>query len=278
MLKEIPQPKSDQVVTKTGILVNKKVMIMTIYKSARSVVIYLGGKNNMFCLEVCIPLSGSQGNLPHIDYDITCSIDNSFERGVDTSAMLNRILHYIGVNYPHITTLRFSDSSNRVCDNGQTIDLSEMGYITTGKTWYERHYSAYLEEDDVPKFTKCDTRFQELKSKWSWEVVKSEIDFRKLYNSVSEEELEVLYNSTYTWQDFFGGIVSRIGIAQFCIFAAPWLHSFIYNNMRYTFGFASYIMPVPVPKSSTINYITNIPAKTGGTRKKFKRRVRFIYF
>lgn len=277
MLKEIPKPRPDQTVITQGFVVNKRTMRMTIYESKTAVTIYLGGKNNLFCLELRIPLHESQGNLPHIDYDVTCSIDNTFERGVDTNAMLHRILHYIGVKHSHITTLRFTDSSNRTCDNGQTIELSEMGYITNGKTWYERHFAAYMEEDDLPKFNKCNANFQALKQKWSWPVLKTEIDVRPLYQFMSEEELELLYVRTVTWQDFFGQIAKHIGISQFCIFAAPWLHSFISNNMRYVFGFASYIMPVNVVSDTLTPYIVNAPSKRGGTRKNFKKRIHRVH-
>jgi hypothetical protein len=179
------------------------------------------------------------------------------------------LVSYIRDNYPHVSTIRFTDTSSKTCDNGHTVELPLMQYIRTGKTWYESNFHAYLDESDAIKFKSEEASFQRLKNAIEWETMKSYISGDL---PLPEEEIQDLFNNAKTWQDFFGPLSNKIGISAFCIFVAPWIHRFTGSLFRFNFGSARYIMPLD--KLSHIEYTASNYVRGGRryTRKLWRSR------
>jgi hypothetical protein len=174
-------------------------------------------------------------------------------------------MSYIKDNYPYITTLRFEDASYRTCDNNKVIELAEMNYIYSGKTWYEMKFGAYLDGKDALDFSKANKAFQEIKKIMDWNKFKGYITI-----PFDESVLETIYTSSETWQDFFSQLRVKLGVSEFCIFLAPWFHRFMTVVFKLNLARLKYILPLDKSvEYSVLNY------SRGGrqlTRKKLKQR------
>ena len=230
--------------------VGSKSLKLSIYESSDNFTFFIGG-HDLFCIDAMIDKPDSiladrgfdisQGYLSHIYYNINCSLNSNFERGIDTNMILLLLISYIKDNYNHIKTIRMTDTSSRVCDNGHSVELPLMYYIRTGKTWYESNFHAYMDEDDAIKFNREEEKFQNIKSSITWNNMKSYISEDM---PLPEEEMHDLFESAKIWQDFFGPLSNRTGISKFCIFIAPWIHRFMGAFFRFNFGSAKYIIPL----------------------------------
>jgi hypothetical protein len=146
------------------------------------------------------------------------------------------------------------------------VDLAEMTYLRTGQTWYEKNYGAYLDDKDIPKFNDMKRKLNQLKTSMSWTDFKQFIKGEYPY---SEPELQTLFDAAASWQDFFGPLSDKMGMPDFCTFAAPWLHTFFWNVTRYSFAAGTYL--IPLKNIPSISY-TAVEYKRGGkrfTRKRF---------
>lgn len=253
--------------------VDKKEILLTVHEYSFSWILYLGGYNNVFCIEAQIFKDNdmnkriydiSVGNLTHIYYNVNCSL---FRDGIDTNMILRLLMSYVSTNYPYVTKLRFTDASYRECDNGIPVELSSMSYLTSGKTWYEKNFNAYIEKkEDVKNFAKGDADFQERKKDLSWDQFK---DFILADFPIGEDRIKELYENTSTWQDFFGQLRDTIGVSRFCVFISSWVRAFMMQFMRFHFSGISYILPL---EDNGVTY-QETPYKKGGrriTRKKLK--------
>jgi hypothetical protein len=61
--------------------------------------------------------------------------------------------------------------------------------------------------------------------------------------TMSDKELEQLYNNTKTWKEFFETIYNKIKISKFCIFIAPWIDDFILKYFNTLQGL-KYALPI----------------------------------
>jgi len=257
---------------KKTVQVGAKQIIITIHELNISYAIYLGGPDNIYCIDIQVLKDNelnnkyfdiTTANLNNIYYDIGCSIDKSFRRGTDTTMILKLAMSYIQQNYPYVNKLSFKDASSKECDNGHIIDLYNMSYLTTGQTWYEKNFQAYIEKDtDRKKFAEYKKNFQEKKHELPWEVI---TQFIRGSSSIEENEMERIYNESNTWQDFFGTLRNKIGIAEFCNFMSPWLNNFVQQIMKFNLSSPQYIIPIEGPQ---IPY-TEI---RGGKRKIYTRK------
>ena len=244
---------------------DKKEYILTEYITTDTISIYIGGKTK-YCIQGQLykkdsPFSRildvTEGILLHLYYDKECDLTDTFERNTDTHKLLQILISYIKHNYPYITKLKFNDASTRTCDNGSTVDLSIMSFLIYGKTWYERHFNAYLDEKDREPFIRAVTDYNTKKQKIDWGMMKSYIltDF-----PLPENQMEKLYNNSPLWQDFFYGINKQIGISGFCMFISPWIHGFINPNFKFNVKYATYIFPIdnsafkPYAKYNSVKY------------------------
>ncbi len=261
---------------KTLLLPNySKSLKLTVYETSDTYTLFIGG-HDLFCIEGLIYKTDSvyvtRLNFPanivslsHIYYNINCLLEGNFQRGIDTTRTLQTLCKYIRDHYTHIDTISLNDASFRTCDNGNDVDLAQMTYVRTGKTWYEKNYGAYMDEGDISKHNAMEQRMQQLKTTISWNDFKQ---FIKGEYPLSESELQTMFENAPTWQDFFGPLSDKIGISQFCIFVSPWLHTFFWNMTQYSFASGTYY--IPLKNIPTIKY-TPIEYKRCGRRFTAKR-------
>lgn len=263
----IPKKKEDAIETRLMLKLNGKGILLTIHESPRSTLLYMGGRH-LHCVSAqIIKPNAPIGNLMTVDFNTQCSIENDFQRGIDTKALTRLMLSYISHNYPFVKDMKFDDVSTRSCgDSDQYVFLSEMSYITTGQTWYERNFSAYLDPVSLSEFQEADQQFQTLKQTLSWSTLTDRY-------ILQESPFQMLYETTNTWQEFFSALRGQMGMEEFCDFMAPWLHSFLQDTMRFQFVHRKYFMPVT--SANGIEY-TMSPYTRGGrsTRRLVKRRLR----
>lgn len=261
------------------IQVGKKSLKLAVYENENTINLYMGGMR-LYCIDAFIhkPESvfvkmglnnSSEGLISHLYYNSECSLEYNFQKGFDTRAILEILISYIRNTYPFVEILSFTDASHKVCDNGYTVELSEMSYVRTGKTWYETHFYAYMDKKDRQVFEQAEEKFQTLKKIYTWDMM---LNF--IQSDMDIPGIQELYEKTTTWQEFFGQLSQDIGIADFCIFVSPWLHRFLSITLKYNFSSAKYI--IPLDKIKNISY-TEEPFVRGGKRftyKKIKTRPR----
>lgn len=175
-------------------------------------------------------------------------------------------------NYPYVQTLSLKDNSYKVCDNGHVVELSEMTYIRTGKTWYETHFHAVLQEKDRQVFTEKEKAFQNLKRAFNWEKMKTSMTN---YHILQEEKAKPLFEEAKTWQDFFGPLSNTMNTSEFCMFVAPWLQDFLSQSLRFNFSSPLYHIQLRDALFDTQIAYEEMPYTQGGKRftmKKLKQR------
>lgn len=261
--------------------IKKKSLKIAIYENENTFDLYIGGPA-IYCIHALIhkPTSVfvqhgitllSNGTITTVLYNIECSLEHNFQKGVDTTGIIRLLMAYIKKHFPYIKTLSFNDASHKPCDNGHVVELSEMNYIRTGITWYQKHFHAYLNEQDLARFLVATTKFQALKSLFTWAQMKS---IMTTYNGLEIEEgvVRSMFEKAATWQDFFGPLSDRIGISEFCGFVAPWLHAFLIHSLRFNFAGPLYIIPLDL--NLDLDYEETAFAQGGRrfTRKQLKTR------
>jgi hypothetical protein len=272
---DIVAPSEYKSVVVETLKVGSKSIKLTKYIGENSDTIYLGG-HTKYCIDALIhkPESSfdkrgidiSDAFLSRLYYNESCSLEHDFRRGIDSTMILNLCISYIKKNYTHIRTVSFSDTSYRTCDNGSDVELAEMQYIRTGKTWYQTHFGAYMDSSDTRKLTACSERFQRNKQFMTWKELKSYIKGNLPFD---EYLLKDMYESSTTWQDFFGNLSDKMGISDFCSFVAPWLHRFIESELKFYFSSARFY--IPVDKIKTIDYKSETYQQAD---KRFTQKVR----
>ena len=236
-------------VTKTVINVGAKRLRLTIHATSNndSENLYLGSAETYYLYaQIIHPSSPFYAAMGHSDAIL---VKIRYNTG-DTTLFVALLVTIIKERYPLITGLQFT------CGNNISVDLSEIYYITTGKTWYESRFGAHLvDEDDVAKFRSSTAQFQDRKRLIPWTAMKQEMCL-PLSFPVPEKELQQMYESAVTWQDFFGPLLSRIGMDEFCLVVAPWLHRFLWMMLDFNFAGAIYRIPIDSAKIPTIIYTT----------------------
>ena len=261
--------------------VGSKSLKLSVYETFDSFILFVGG-HELYCIEAMLYKPTSPfvtelgyplhvGRLVQIYYNVNCSLEKNFQRGIDTNNILKVLCSFLRTRFPYLTELTFTDASSRTCDNGQDVELAEMTFLRTGKTWYEKNYGAYLHEDSYIPFMKMQSRLEKART-LSWDDFKQyipNVDYLK--NDVLD--LKTAYESSTTWQDFFGLLSDAIGISEFCVFVAPWMHDFFKSVTNTSFSSFTYVLPiknVPEIDYQELNYIR------GGSKftRKLKQKLR----
>jgi hypothetical protein len=263
---KIPPPKEDAKVSVISINVGSKKMIMTIHETVRSITIYVGNKT-VYCIDVMLEkaITGElydTGYLSKIRWDKVCTLDNDFEKGNDSIMLVKLILSYINSHYPSVKSLRFTDLSTKECDDGSTINLAALKYLTNGKTWYEEKFGASVDEERKLFFDIMNKQLLEKKKNTSWDLLKTRIPVDKL--SIPEDEVKDLYMRSSTWQEFFYPIRERLGVSRTCIIFSPWFNQFASGYLKISYISLQYSLPV---KDHGIPY-----TMSGGRRRTIKNK------
>lgn len=249
---------------------NGKTAVMTIEETDFSYTIYIGNPE-IYCIDAHISKPGKSdspetGHLSKLRYDSECSLEHDFERGVDTNNLLKILLTYIARNHNYVTSLTYQDLSERTCDNGMPVNLALMTYLWKGQTWYQKNFGAYLEGYNKQRFEEYEKKFQDNKSKVTWNNMKSMMTPTL---PLPEDEMKQYFESAETWQEFFKPIVDKIGIASFCNFISNWIDKFFLQFFKVPFISIQYNLPV---KEYNDIHFTISDYIRGGKRKTRKIR------
>lgn len=245
----LPEKKENQHEKKYRVKIGKHSLLLTIHESPTSYIFYLGG-HTQYCIDAWInkkeygsniQFDVSRGSLISVKQNAQCSLENNLTRGHDTNQMLQFLITYIAKNQPYVKELTFNDASNRSCDNGNTISLAAMSYLSTGKTWYEKNFGAQIDSTYKKDFIEKEKKFQLFKKNTSWENMKRQISVKF---PLSDEEIKELQEQSDTWQGFFGALRDKIGISEFCQFLQPWIPIFLDRFLKINFMFTPYLMPI----------------------------------
>ncbi len=224
-----PDKRANEVITRHKLNGSVKSILLTSYESDYSINIYMGGRER-WCVH-CELIKDKDGMKPtgfliKIRYDMLCSLEKNIIRG-EATMLLQLLIQYISIQHPTVKELSFNDLSTRQCDNATPVNLAVMTYLYTGKTWYQKNFHAYLSPQSEQEWE----RIKALSNPTiiPWEEMKQTIR-----NRIAGENIDAFYHNAHTWQDFFGPIFQKIGIAKFCIFVSEWIDHFIakyFNNL-----------------------------------------------
>lgn len=97
------------------------------------------------CVELTVKDKDPVASLQHVKFYETCSI--SSKRFVKKQGAMHTLikasLRWLIRTYPHIQKVTFTDESYFEV-NGQNFMLPEQLFLTTGQTWYSKHFGARL--------------------------------------------------------------------------------------------------------------------------------------
>jgi hypothetical protein len=234
----------------------KKVMIITTYETINTITIYIGN-HDIYCIYVQL-LKDVNTNIVNMGYltkarwDAVCSIEEPFSNGADTIMMIKLLVSYIKDKYPNVYGLMFNDMSTKTCDDGSSVSLASMKFLTDGKTWYESHFDTSI--NSINKYA-----YDMMKENAN--IKKEELSFDNFsmysninYLQLSNDELKDIYNNSKTWQEFFSKIRSLIGISKLCIWLGKnnWFDIFLNVILKINISTIQFILDVK--KYNEISY------------------------
>jgi hypothetical protein len=211
------------------------------------------------------------GYLSKARWDITCSIDDPFTRGADTTIIIKLMLQYIHDRYSQVNYISFTDMSTKECDDGSSVNLAAMKLFTDGKTWYETHFDAVID----PRLKDAYDNMKIYADKCKLEMPFDKFLQHTIINTqyISKEALENVYNTSSTWQEFFLNIRNKLGFSKFCIWLGKdnWFDEFISRVLKFNIMMRLHF--ILTPKQYDIQY-TVVKNMSGSGRRRItlKRR------
>jgi hypothetical protein len=244
----------------------KKTMIITTYETINTITIYIGNYD-IYCMDVQLlkdSISGTvnTGYLTKVRWDSVCSIDEPFKNGIDTIIMIKALILYINDNYSNVKYLLFNDKSTRICDDGNSVSLAAMKFLTDGKTWYEDHFDISIDDNNKYIYDKIKKNTTSIKNQLSFDTFSMYSNIK--YLNISDEILKESYNNSHTWQVFFSFIRDKIGISKLCIWLSKnnWFDIFINTILRMNLSSIQFMLDIK--KYNNISY--KIVNTSGGGR------------
>ncbi len=253
-----------------------KKMILTLFETENSILLYLGG-HSIYCVNAQVEKSKhgffEEGNLIKVRYDTECAVDSKFEEGKDTVLIVKLINTFIKNTYPDVKNLAFTDISTRDCDNTAKVSLVGMKLFTDGKTWYESRFNASLYPGFELVHKTLMDRADSLKANTSWgaffDLLVPETDL-----PLTKEELEEIYTTSNTFQEFFRIIRDIIGISNLCIWFSvnSWFESKFLKFVKFEPFLLKFLMTVnEINEEYRITPLT-LGGWCGGSTRKLRRR------
>lgn len=253
---------------------SKKTMIITTYETINTIIIYIGSYD-IYCIDVQLLKDNTShtsniGYLTKARWDSICSLDEPFGKGVDTIIMIRALIMYINDHYPNVKYLLFNDKSTKTCDDGNSVSLAAMKFLTDGKTWYEDHFDISIDEFNKSIYEKI---------KKNIIVIKKDLSFDKfsMYSNIKlldipNDELKELYNNNNNWQDFFSYIRDKIGISKLCIWLSKnnWLDIFLNTILKMNLASIQFMLNIKQYDNTSYKIINTM---NGGYRKTRKNLV-----
>lgn len=204
--------------------------------------------------------------IPVLAWDSKCAINKDLEKGTGTITMINILLSEVCKRYPYVNTYSFYDNSLIRCDNGKQISLLHLSVIEHNKSWYERHFNAYILNKEVNENYK-----NGIMALNSPDVKESFDTFKKIiYPSKASgiDSLKLYYESSSTYHDFFISILEKEGKKGLCNMIVGWIDIFLLYIFRcnpLSVEWAINKESISLQEVTEIRLI-NKPAQSGGRR------------
>ena len=274
----IEPPKESHTTKRFTIESGGKKMILTLFETENSVLLYLGG-HSIYCVNAHVEKSKKgffdEGTLIKVRYDTECAVDSKFDEGKDTIMIVKLINTFIKNTYPDVKTLRFTDTSTRECDNGAKISLIGMKFFTDGKTWYESRFNSSIYPDSEFAYKTLMDRADTLKANTSWDAF-FDLPVPETDLPLPKEKLEAIYTTSNTFQEFFRTIRDEIGVARLCIWFS--VNSWFERKFLRFVKFDPFLLKFLMTVNDFNEEYTLSPLASGGWRggktRRFRRRRR----
>lgn len=206
---------------------------------------------------------------PHIDglhYGKDCIVKGDLEPKHGTIDMVKAALSFACQRYPQITSFTLKDDSSISCQKAVKVPLGTYYLAKHGKTWYDTHFNAYIENtksqkqyQKMQKFNKHKVLPKHFEAFWNEHIAPYISMFRKMKTDDLKDTFEEIWNESSTYQDFFRGLAEID-----CILFQIWVHQ-MYVNMGWNMD-VFWVLP------KIEEDITVTPLAKGG--RNFKIRVR----
>lgn len=260
------------------------IFYMTIVRNSGSDTIRMGGRK-VACVDISVNKPGSLlvergfhildiGTIPILAWNARCSVNKDLEKGVGTVLMISVALSEAVKRYPYVKEYSFTDNSHIPCDNGKEISLMYLSLVRYNKTWYERHFNAYISD---PKFRKQFndglTILNDTELKMPFEQF---IEVTNLHKTSPEiQVLEPYYQVANSYNDFFKNILEKEGPRKQCIMVVNWIDLFFLHIFQMNPTGISWIIDAKTIKSVDLKetLLERKPSNQDGGS--FTRRARY---
>jgi len=243
---------------------SKTNIIYSRYFSIGSYVLETGEKKT--CVDIYVMYPEFKKEIPTANYKIAnlitthynekCSVDEKLERGTasgEVNHILNTAMYFVSKICPFIEGFDLNDASTRQCDNDTNIVLSYFSITQYQKTWYEKHFNAYI--PDRVKRSKYETIVTELMLRKlpEWDTFDA-IFLRNVETNVKLALKSIAQKST-TYKELFRNIHAE-GISRACVLLQPWIEKLMLpTTIRNYVLFTQWVIPIEsVKRIPLVNY------------------------
>jgi hypothetical protein len=176
--------------------------------------------------------------------------------------MIRALVMYIKDHYSNVKYLLFNDKSTKTCDDGNSVSLAAMKFLTDGKTWYEDHFDISFDDFNKSIYEKIKKNIITIKNQLSFDTFSMYSNIK--YLNISDDILREAYNNSNTWQGFFSFIRNKIGISKLCIWLSRnnWLDIFLNTILKMNLSSIQFMLNIKQYDNMSYRIVNT----TGGTR------------
>jgi hypothetical protein len=262
---------------------------LTIVKNKGVHTLSIGG-NKSNCVSVSINTPDSllvergyhkldEATLPILAWDSQCAISPKLERGTGTIHMIQTALSEAKKRYPYVKLFTLTDNSTITCDNNKAITLLFFSIAEHSKTWYERHFGAYILDPMLRKrYTNGITILNDASLKLDCDGFETLIKSYTTTENISS--LKSYYTSTKTYTEFFKQLLEKEGKRNLCVYIVNWVDIFFTYIFQFDPTTVLWAIPADSVESVPIIEETRLNAKpknqSGGHKTQRKNRAKRI--
>lgn len=114
--------------------------------------IRFGGRDD--CIDFTLYNTPEVAPFPNMDafrHNKLCAVNKDLANGSGTITMLKSAITFVKQQFPNIKHIQFRDLSTINCDHNVTLELYYYYLAKYGKTWYQKHFDAQLENREMRK-------------------------------------------------------------------------------------------------------------------------------